>query len=213
MKIGIFDSGKGGEIVAEMLRKTFPDDEFLVVNDRAHLPYGDKTADEIVALTEAAIQPLIGAAEIIIIACNTATAVAIAHLRAKYPDQKFIGFEPAVKPAANDTRAKKIMVLATPATLQSAKYLALKKRFATGVVVIEPDCSTWAGRIENDEFSDDDLRPVIELARRERVDEIVLGCTHYLALQRDLWRALPHVIIQQPIDGIARRLKNLRNLC
>ncbi len=212
MKIGVFDTGKGGEIVAEKLRPLFPEYEFITVNDRAHMPYGNKTAEEILELTDEAIQPLLSACDIIIIACNTATALAIEDLRVKYPNKKFIGFEPAIKPAANDTNAKKVMVLATPATLNSAKYLALKKRFAPDTTVIEPDCSPWAQKIENDEFTDEDLTPVIELAITENIDNLVLGCTHYLALKEKLQRALPNVKIQEPVDGVARRLKEIITL-
>jgi glutamate racemase len=207
MKIGVFDSGKGGEIVAERLKKIFPHDEFIIVNDREHLPYGDKTNEEITRLTDAAIRPLLNETKIIIIACNTATAAAIATLRTRYPDTHFIGFEPAIKPAANDTKARKIMVLATPVTLKSAKYLTLKKRVAADVKVIEPDCSNWAVKIEKDEFSEADLTPIIDLAETEAVDEIVLGCTHYLAVDHILRAKLPaKVKIVEPIAAVARRL-------
>ncbi|MCL2451777.1 aspartate/glutamate racemase family protein [Candidatus Saccharibacteria bacterium] len=212
MTIGIFDSGKGGEIVAKQLRYFFPERQFsfLVVNDQLHLPYGDKTPGEIARLADAAMQPLLEQARIIIVACNTVTAVAISYLRAKYPDHSFIGFEPAIKPAANDTKAKKIMVLATPTTLKSAKYLALKKRYADGIKVIEPDCSTWALKIENDESMAADLAAVVELAQRENVDEIVLGCTHYLAIEKDLRANLPsNIAIVEPIAAIARRLTDV----
>ena len=209
MKIGVFDTGKGGEIVAEKLQSLFPGNEFIIVNDRAHLPYGNKTAEEIIELTDATIQPLLVSCEIIIIACNTATALAIETLRAKYPTKKFIGFEPAIKPAASHSKKKKIMVLATPATLQSPRYLALKERCVSDVTVIEPNCSSWAQKIEADEFSDEELRPVIELAIIENADELVLGCTHYLSLEEKLQKALPSVKIQNPVGGVARRLKEI----
>lgn len=209
MKIGVFDSGKGGEIVAEKLRKHFPEHEFLVVNDRAHLPYGDKPRAEIRALTDAAIQPLLAPTKIIVIACNTATTAAIDWLRAKYPQHEFIGFEPAVKPAAQQSRTGKIMVLATPATLQSAEYLRLKKRFARELTVVEPDCAIWAEKIENGEFSDADLAPVVDLAQRENVDEIVLGCTHYLAAEEKLRQKLPNVEIVEPVAAVARQLAEI----
>jgi glutamate racemase len=215
MKIGVFDSGMGGEIVAKRLKKFFPHDEFLCVNDRAHLPYGNKTEREITELTIAAIQPLLAATKIIVVACNTATAAAIATLRAKYPNTQFIGFEPAIKPAANDTNVGKIIMLATPATLNSAKYLSLKRRFAHNVRVFEPDCSDWATKIENGEFSGADFAPVIKLSQRENVDEIVLGCTHYLAIEDGLRAKLPsNITIIEPIAAVAKRLAWVRReLC
>ncbi|MCL2280621.1 aspartate/glutamate racemase family protein [Candidatus Saccharibacteria bacterium] len=216
MIIGVFDSGKGGKIVAERLRKIFPEHQFLVVDDHKHLPYGNKTAKEITELTSAAIQPLLTQAKIIIIACNTATAAAIDYLREKYPKHQFIGFEPAIKPAVSETKAAKIMVLATPATLKSTKYLTLKKRFAADVTVVEPDCSTWAEKIENDKFDEIiDLAPVINAARCEKVDEVVLGCTHYLAIENDLRKKLsPNIKIIEPIAAVARRLDEIiHGLC
>jgi len=215
MKIGVFDSGMGGKIVAERLQKIFPEHQFLVVNDREHLPYGNRTPDEIIRLTNTAIQPLLKQTKIIIIACNTATAVAIADLRKKYPEHEFIGFEPAVKPAASDTKARKIMVLATPATLKSTKYLTLKERFAEGVTVIEPDCSTWALKIENGKFSVADLDPIIELACNEKIDAIVLGCTHYLGIENDLRKKLPpNIEVVEPVAAVARRLEQIiHELC
>ena len=212
MLVGVFDSGKGGQIVAERLQKFFPQHEFLVVNDRENLPYGDKTTAEILRLTDAAIQPLLTQTKIIIIACNTVTAVAIDDLRAKYPDHKFIGFEPAIKPAVSDSKVEKIMVLATPATLRSNKYQNLKQRVASGVTVIEPDCSTWASKIENGQFSNQDLEPIVALANEEQVDEIVLGCTHYLDVEQELRNTLPPTVkIVEPVAAVARRLEAVIN--
>src|SRR5665811_632027 len=98
MKLGVFDSGIGGEAIANALQQTFPDAVVITVNDRAHIPYGDKTADEVISLTNTAIQPLLKAnCDIIVLACNTATALAIETLRMNYPQQKFIGIEPMIK--------------------------------------------------------------------------------------------------------------------
>ena len=209
MKVGVFDSGLGGEIVAEQLAKFFPDVEFITAHDRAHLPYGNKTVHEIIRLTDRAIQQLLPICQIIVIACNTATAAAISTLRVRYPDVHFIGFEPAIKPAAHDTKHAKIMVLATDSTLHSNKYVMLKQRWAKNSQVIEPDCSTWAEKIEQGTFSKNDLMPIIDQATTEGVDEIVLGCTHYLAIENDIKQALPKVKIQSPINSVARRLKEI----
>src|SRR5688500_4451990 len=120
MKLGIFDSGIGGEAVAASLHAAFPAAEIVTVNDREHLPYGDRTAEDITALTDAAIQPLLaGNCDVIVIACNSATAAAIETLRARYPEQLFVGLEPMIKPAAAMTKTGTIAVCATPATLGS----------------------------------------------------------------------------------------------
>ena len=209
MKIGVFDSGLGGEIVANRLANLFPGLEFMTANDRSHLPYGDKTADEIVGLTDQAIQGLLSSCQVIIIACNTATAAAIGTLRTRYPKVEFIGFEPAIKPAANGARVGSIMVLATPATLESNKYLRLKKRYARNITAIEPDCSTWASRIESGMFQRGDLLPVVKLAREHRVQAVVLGCTHYLAIESEIAKLLPEATIQTQIVGVANRLNRV----
>lgn len=209
MKVGVFDSGLGGEIVSKQLAKFFPNVEFITAHDRANLPYGNKTADEIIRLTDRAIQKLLSTCQIIVIACNTATAAAISTLRTRYPNVYFIGFEPAIKPAASDTELAKIMVLATDSTLRSNKYIMLKRRWAGNSQIIEPNCSTWAEKIEQGTFSKNDLMPIIDQARAEGVNEIVLGCTHYLAIENDIKQALPKVKIQAPINSVARRLKEI----
>jgi glutamate racemase len=104
------------------------------------------------------------------------------------------------------------MVLATPVTLKSDKYLTLKKRVATDIKVVEPDCSNWATKIEKGEFSEADLTPIIDLAETEVVDEVVLGCTHYLDIDHILRAKLSTKIkIVEPIAAVARRLNFIMN--
>lgn len=208
MKIGVFDTGKGGEIVASNLQKNFPEHEFLIVDDQKNAPYGTKSAMEIRRLTKEAIRPLLDC-PIIIVACNTATTVAIEYLRTIYPRIKFIGFEPAIKSTAMATKTNKIMVLATPATLNSKRYKSLKKKFLRGLEIFEPDCSSWAIRIDQGEFSDSDLAAVAEIVHRENIDQVVLGCTHYLALEKRISEKLPKVQIQNPISAVVRQLDKI----
>jgi len=205
MKIGVFDTGKGGEIVAKRLADIFPEHEFITADDRNNAPYGSKVPAQIRQLVAAAIKPLLPA-QIIVVACNTATTIAINHLRAIYPKHEFIGFEPALKPALRFTATGNIMVLATPATLASRRYQQLKNRLAEGKKVIEPDCSPWAWKIENNKFQTSDLMPIIELATAKHVDQIVLGCTHYLALQETLQKLLPDTKIQEPTVAVAHQI-------
>ena len=212
MKLGIFDSGIGGEAVAGALRATFPDAEILVVNDRANVPYGNKPPALIIELTEAAIRPLLnGGCDVIVIACNTATAVAIDTLRRKYPAQKFIGIEPMIKPAATLTRSKTIAVCATPATLASVRYKQLKQNFGAGLNIIEPDdCSEWARLIEDDEINRAHIQKTIDDVCEDGADVIVLGCTHYHWIKEliaELARDRARVI--EPSEAIGRRVKSL----
>lgn len=208
MKIGVFDSGRGGEYVARELQIVFPTSSVYYVGDPSNVPYGSKTPQQIQALTEAAIQPLLQAkCDAIIIACNTATTNAIAYLRQRYPAQFFIGIEPMLKPAAARSRSGIIAVCATPATLESAAYAALKNRYAANIRVIEPDCSSWAELIENNEIDRVPVALTIKKLRAQGVDVVVLGCTHYHFLKNTFSQLAPELTILEPTDAIARRIR------
>ena len=205
MKIGVFDSGMGGEFIAAGLEKILPEHEYIVVNDREHVPYGSRSDKEVIALTMAAIQPLLTECSIIVIACNTATMAAIAPLRTTYPAIKFIGIEPMVKPAAVLSRSGHIAVLATPLTLASQQYRQLVSQHASDLLVDEPTTTGWAAAIEHDtlsEISFNELREIIAGG----CDVIVLACTHYLALQTRLSLEFPEVTILEPTEAIARQV-------
>jgi glutamate racemase len=211
MRIGIFDSGKGGEIVAARLAQAFSGANLRVVNDRPHMPYGNKTPEQVRALTAHAIQPLLDAnCDVIVIACNTATAHAIDLLRRKYPAQIFIGFEPMVKPASRLTRSGVVAVCATPATLASRRYRQLVKDIEPSIKIIEPDCSRWAEMIECGEVDMRAVRETVRLAVEQGADVIVLGCTHYHMLRDEIQRVSGSgVIICEPTAKVIERLRNM----
>lgn len=211
MKLGVFDSGVGGEAVAQALKLQFPDASIITVNDTPNVPYGSKSADVVLELTDAAIQPLLdGTFDVIVLACNTATATAIETLRAKYPDQKFIGIEPMIKTAAELTKASTIAVFATPATLASDRYLALLGKYGAHLDVIEPDCSQWAYWIENNQINSERIAAVINDVRRRGADVIVLGCTHYHWIKQLISEiAGSSVTVIEPSEAIGRRVKAL----
>lgn len=211
MKLGVFDSGIGGEAVAKELQGAFPAAEITVVNDKINVPYGNKPADEIVRLTDIAIQPLITAGcDIIVLACNTATALAIETLRIRYPLQKFIGIEPMIKTAAALTKTKTIAVCATPATLASTRYHELIQKYGPDLNIIEPDCSTWAYMIENNEINHEIIKQVINDVCDQGADVIVLGCTHYHWIKEDiLMLARDCARVIEPSEAIGRRVKQL----
>ncbi len=208
MKIGVFDSGRGGEAVAKKLQELLPLAEIVTVNDRRHVPYGGRPAQKIITLADAAIQPLLdGSFDTIVIACNTATVVAIEWLRRTYPSQNFVGLEPMIKPAAQQTKTGIIAVLATPATLASNNYSKLKHLYAQNVTVIEPDCSTWAGHIKAGTQSHIDLEATLRPLISAGVDTIVLGCTHYHWLEKDIEKITgPEIEILEPTDAIRNRI-------
>jgi len=211
MKLGIFDSGIGGEAIANSLHATFPEAEIITVNDHSNVPYGDKTPEKVISLTDAAIQPLLASnCDMIILACNTATALAIETLRARYPGQKFIGIEPMIKTAAAKTTSNTVAVFATPATLSSERYGQLIHTYAPHLSILEPDCSTWAYMIENNTVNHIEIKNVIEDVCQRGADVIVLGCTHYhwikeLVVQLANGRA----VVIEPSEAIGRRVDQL----
>ena len=209
MNIGVFDSGIGGEAVANSLRNYFPEAKITLVNDRENLPYGDKTSHQIRLLTDAAIQPLLGS-DVIVIACNSATTAAIEFLRSKYTNQKFIGIEPMIKPALNFTKTRIIGVCATPATLGSNSYRMLKDKYARNYQVVEPDCSNWAQMIENNDLNNSEVITVLDEMIANQVDVIVLGCTHYHWIKELIVEYVgPDIQVLEPSEAIGRRVSSL----
>lgn len=211
MKLGVFDSGIGGEAVAAALQVTFPSAEIMTVNDHANVPYGDKSKGEIIILTDKAIQPLLAEnCDVIILACNTATAIAIEQLRKWYPTQKFIGIEPMIKTAASLTKTKTIAVCATRATLDSQRYADLVKQYGSDLTIIEPDCSQWAYWIENSQLNHAHVSRVINYLCDHGADVIVLGCTHYHWIKNDIVALTKNrATVIEPSEAIGRRVQQL----
>ncbi len=211
LMVGVFDTGKGGRLVADQLASIFPEAQFEVVDDALNAPYGTKSNAEIRELSIAAVQPLINrGCQTVVVACNTATTVAISALRETYPDIHFIGMEPMVKPAALATQSGTIAVLATPATLRSQRYRELKDSFASEVIVHEPDCTDWAELIQQNNFPLEKLDITADEITSAGCDQIVIACTHYLDIINALRQRLPEVVnIQDPIPPIANRLRQL----
>lgn len=210
MRIGVFDSGIGGEAIANTIRTMLPHAEVVSVNDHKNVPYGNREPKDIINLTNIAIQPLIRAdCDAIVIACNTATTVAISSLRLTYPNQHFVGIEPMIKPASQMTKTGNIAVCATTRTLESDRYKGLKTTWANNITVIEPDCSKWAGLIEQGESDKIDIKSFITGLVLKKVDVIVLGCTHFHWLKQIMINEAPNITILEPSDSIVERIKAL----
>lgn len=214
MKLGIFDSGIGGKAIAKSLTDFFPKANILVVDDKKNIPYGEKNDEEIINLTDQAIHPLLKqSCDVIIIACNTATAVAIDTLRKKYPNQKFIGIEPMIKTASKLTKTKKIAVFATPATLNSRRYKNLIKEYGQDIEIIEPDVREWASMIEKNQINYKSINETAKKVCTMKADVIVLGCTHYHWIKDSIIEAVgKKAIVIEPSQAIGKRVKNLLNL-
>jgi glutamate racemase len=179
IKIGVFDSGIGALPVINAIRKELPDLEIVYKDDRAHLPYGSKTIEQIHSFVSPIFQEFIAeGCRVIVVACNTVTTNLISDLRQEF-NIPMVGMEPAVKPAAELTSTDVIAICATPRTLSSERYHWLKAEYAKGIEVLEPDCSGWALMIENNRVEREKIAKSIEKVILKGADVIVLGCTHY----------------------------------
>ena len=179
VKIGVFDSGVGAIPVIKAIQKNLPELEIVYKDDKKHLPYGNRTADEIHSFIQPIFREFIDeGSRAIVIACNTVTTNLIDDLRAEYP-VPMVGMEPAVKPAAEATKSGVIAVCATPRTLNSPRYAELKQKYAQGITVLEPDCSDWALMVENNRLEREKVAKTVAELCSKKADQIVLGCTHY----------------------------------
>ena len=182
--IGVFDSGVGGISVLKECASLLPHEDFLFYGDSAHNPYGDKTPEEVLSLSMAAMEEMIhGGVKALVIACNTATSIAGKELRAKYETETFpvIGIEPAVKPAALDDSGSRILVMATANTLSQDKYYHLIEHWGSDQTIIPLPCVGLAQRIEQGNLDGEDLMELLDHLLSPymgKVDSIVLGCTH-----------------------------------
>ncbi len=182
--IGVFDSGVGGLSVLRAIRQQLPHEAVLYLADQEHVPYGPRPMAEVQAFSEQITRFLLErGAKLIVVACNAASAAALHSLRRTFPDILFVGMEPAVKPAAEQTRSGVVGVLATPATFQGALYASVVERFANGVELLQDTCPGMVGQIEMGELDSPATRLILEKALHpmlERgIDTVVLGCTHY----------------------------------
>lgn len=213
--IGVMDSGIGGLSVLRHIRAELPHVPLLYLADQAHVPYGSRSQEEIGRyLTGITHFFLRRAVKLMVVACNTASAAALDTLRQTFPSLPIVGMEPAVKPAAAQTKSGKIGVLATPGTFRSGRYAALLNRFGQGIDVFEDPCNGLVEQIEAGAFSASEterlLRHIVEPMLEAGVDNLVLGCTHYpfvLPLLRSIVGEA--VTIIDPAPAVARQTKNV----
>lgn len=181
--IGIFDSGVGGLSVFREICKLLPEERYIYYSDNAHCPYGEKSREYIIDRAREITRLLLSeGADIIVVACNTATAAAIATLREEF-QIRFIGMEPAVKPAAMSTKTGVVGVLATAGTLKADKYLNTREKWAEGVKIAEHVGQGFVELVEKGCTSGPEAEGVVTESLKPLLDEgadrIVLGCTHY----------------------------------
>ncbi|SKC52765.1 glutamate racemase [Bacteroidales bacterium WCE2004] len=212
--IGLFDSGSGGLSVLREIRKVLPSGRFIYYADNAHCPYGEKSAAYIQDRARAITRLLLDkGAEVIVVACNTATGAAIATLREEF-DVPFVGMEPAIKPAALGTRSGVIGVLATAGTLKASKYLNTKGLYENDVRIEEHVGEGFVQLVESLQLDGPEAERVVRASLQPLLDAgadtIVLGCTHYPFLLPVIRRvAGPGVQVIDPAPAVARQLMHI----
>jgi glutamate racemase len=210
--IGVFDSGVGGLSVLKEIRALMPAEDLAYVADSAHVPYGDKSDEFIRARSEFLTGFLLErGAKAIVVACNTATAAAVGHLRTRFA-VPIVAMEPAVKPAVAATRNRTVGVLATTGTLASARFSALLSRFGNGTQVITQPCPGLVEQVELGDLEGPLTRALLERysapLMRAGCDTVILGCTHYPFLRPLLATILgPDVAIIDTGAAVAAQLQ------
>lgn len=184
LPIGVFDSGVGGISVLREMVALMPQEHYLYFGDSKNAPYGTRPIGEVRELSLRAAECLSGEGiKALVVACNTATSAAIGDLRAIYDPMPVIGIEPALKPAALSGGRPRVLVMATPMTLREEKFRGLLKRYGGGADIIALPCPGLVEFVERGVFGGAELRGFLDGLfsgiRGERIDCVVLGCTHY----------------------------------
>lgn len=212
MKIGVFDSGIGGTTVLAAIKIILPDEEYKYTADSKNCPYGEKSEEELKQIVSKNTEELKKwGAEIIVIACNTATTKCINYLREKYPELQFVGTEPAIKLAA-ETNAKNILVMATPGTIASERTKSLaeeNRREGQNITLLA--CPGLADTIEQNLDINKKLAELFQdlNSKNYQPDVIVLGCTHYSLIKPEIQSFFPSAKLVDGNEGVAKRVKEL----
>ena len=211
--IGLFDSGIGGTSIWKEIHQLLPKENTIYLADSKNAPYGQKSKDEIIQLSFKNTEFLLDQnCKLIVVACNTATTNAIKELRDKY-DVPFIGIEPAIKPAATNSKTQKIGILATKGTLNSELFYKNVEKFQD-IKIIEQIGYNLVTLIENGEMNSPEmsdllqkyLTPMIE----QNIDYLVLGCTHYPYLIPQIQKIIPkNIKIIDSGEAVARQTKSI----
>ena len=207
-RIAVFDSGIGGTGVLHEIRLRAPQADIVYLADHAFGPYGERTLDEVRRRTELITRYLDSSGvELVVIACNSASAAALHHLRETIPDVEFVGMEPAVKPAAERTRTGVVAVLATGATFQGELFKNLAGRFSGDVEIFEQACPGLAKAVEDGVPPDDLLDQYLPRVVESGADVVVLGCTHYPLIADEIAARLPDsVTLIDPAPAVASQV-------
>lgn len=209
--IGVFDSGVGGLSVWREIARQLPHHDTIYLADQAHVPYGGRSLADVRTFCDAITRFLLArGVQVVVVACNTASAAALYALREAFPAVPFVGMEPAVKPAAERSRTGAVGVIATQATFQGELFESLLERYAHDVQVLTQVCPGLVEAVEAGALSDPGtvtllrrcLTPLIDAG----VDQLVLGCTHYPFLRSAIEEVVGEgVSVIDPAPAVARQ--------
>ena len=213
--VGFYDSGVGGLSIWRATRRLLPQESLVYLADSGHVPYGKKSPQELRGLGARIVRFLLSRdAKLVVVACNTATVHAMAHLRATFPEVPFVGVVPVVKTLARRTRTGTMAVLSTPATSESVYLAGLIEEFAPDKRVINVGCDGLEDLVEAGEVRSPRVAALLERylapVRESGADVLGLGCTHYPFLRARIKRILgPAVRVYDPSRPVARRVRQL----
>lgn len=213
LPVAVFDSGVGGISVLREMVRLMPEEDFYFFGDSIHAPYGTKTQEQVRRLTLDNVARMARrGVKGIVIACNTATSAAIKNLREIYTDIPVVGIEPALKPAAMEKKGAKVLVLATPMTVQGSKFRELVSRYEDQASIIPVGCPGLMEFVEEGKLEGEELELYLKRLLYPYlsggIDAVVLGCTHYPFLRKTIAKVLgpgPHII--DGSGGTARELR------
>ena len=212
--IGIFDSGVGGTSIWKEIHILLPNENTIYLADSLNAPYGPKGKERIIELSVKNTEILLEkGCKLIVVACNTATTNSIDYLRKNY-DVPFIGIEPAIKPAALQSKTKTVGILATKGTLSSELFSKTSDLFANGIKLIEKNGEGIVELIESGQLNSIEMKALLKQYLKPmldaNIDYLVLGCTHYPYLIPQLLELIPsHVRIIDSGEAVARQTKNI----
>ncbi len=209
-KIGIFDSGIGGATVLKEILKILPKEEFIYYSDSKNNPYGNKSREEIIQISKNIVEYFIEEkCKIIIIACNTASAIAVETLRKEYPQMTFIAIEPAYKMIHDYVPQETTLVMATKGTIQSEKFNNLYNKYNNYKTYLLP-CVGLADIIEQGRIKD--INSYLEENLKQykgKIKNVVLGCTHYPLIKKQIKDVLGEVKFFDGAHSLAIHLKKV----
>ena len=211
--IGVYDSGIGGLSVWKELNALMPERDYAYVADSAHCPYGEKSSDYIIERADRIVRFMLSrgvkAVVVVVVACNTATAAAISYLRRSF-DIPFVGMEPAVKPAALASRSGVVGVLATANTFRGTLYRDTVMKYASDVRIVEKVGRGLVEAVERGDVPYGLIREYVDGMKEEGADVIVLGCTHFPFLEKQIAAAAgPSVRIINPAPAVAAQTQRV----